>query len=58
MLPVETMPRRPDGGAAMSTRPSVSFSRLPRRGALQVLGAALLGLADACREIRGVSRTG
>jgi hypothetical protein len=42
----------------MSTRPPVSFSRPPRRGALHVLGAALLGLADACRDIRLIARTG
>lgn len=30
----------------------------PRRGALQVLGAALLDLAAACQDIRRISRTG
>jgi hypothetical protein len=30
----------------------------PRRGALEMLGAALLGLAAACRDIRRISRTG
>ena len=37
--------------------PAVSQAT-PRRGALQMLGAALLGLAAACQDIRRISRTG
>ena len=46
----------------MSTRATIAITApsppSPRRGALQMLGAALLGFADACRDIRLIARTG